>query len=287
MAATIAILTDFGWSDPFVGEMKGVIRGLAPDAVTVDLTHGVDPGNVREAAWILSRAWRSFPPDTCFLVVVDPGVGTDRRAVVASAGGRRFVGPDNGVLLPALQAVDAPAELRWIQARDPDHVRRGTTFDGRDVFAPAAARLAAGEDPGSFGPELHDPVPMLPFGPRAQGDAFEAEIIRADRYGNLITVMEEAFLRKTWGDDWRAVRVTAGSARLAGVHLGYGYVPEGEALLTIGGSGTLEIGVNRGSARERLGLRPGETVAVEGPDEEGTPVGPDDGRRSGGPGGEG
>jgi hypothetical protein len=263
----ITLLTDFGLSDPSVGEMKGAILGIEPDATLVDLTHGVEPGNVREAAWILSRAWRSFPEGTCHLVVVDPGVGTDRRGVAASAGGRLFVAPDNGVLMPTLEMLGGPIEIRELAHRELGVARRGTTFDGRDVFAPAAARLLRYGRLAELGPEVHDPVEMAPFVPRRAEGGWRTEIIRTDRFGNLVTTMEESFLRERGGDAWRDVAVRVGEKRLAGLRLGYGDVEPGALLLSIGGSGTLEISVNRGSARRTLNAAPGDPVFVEIPED--------------------
>lgn len=263
----ITLLTDFGLSDPSVGEMKGAILRIEPDAEIIDLTHGVEAGNIREAAWILSRTWRSFPDDTVFVVVVDPGVGTERRGLAASAGGRLFVGPDNGVLMPALEAIGGHTEIRELTHRELGASRRGTTFDGRDVFAPAAALLLRYGRLAELGPHVHDPVEMPSFVPRRAEGGWKTEIIRVDRFGNLVTTMEEAFLRERGGDAWRDVSVRVGDRRLAGLQLGYGDVEPGSLLLSIGGSGTLEISANRGSARRVLNAVPGDPVFVEIPED--------------------
>lgn len=260
----ITLLTDFGLSDASVGEMKGAILSIAPDVTVVDMTHGVQAGNVREAAWILSRTWPSFPAGTCHVAVVDPGVGTERRGLAARAGDRFLVGPDNGVLLPTMEALGGADEIRALESRELGPARRGTTFDGRDLFAPTAASLARGARLAELGPEVHDPVGMPTFAPRRVSDGWEAEVIRVDRFGNLVTTLEETFLRATFEDAWRKISVHVGSGTVRGVQLGYDDVPEGETLLSIGGGGTLEISVNRGSARRTLGLAAGETVTVRG-----------------------
>ena len=260
----IALLTDFGLSDPYVGEMKAVLLRLAPASPVVDVTHGVRPGAIREAGWILSRVFPQYPAGTVHVVVVDPGVGSGRRGLVVSAGGHLFVGPDNGVLQAAFEA--GSAEIRELAVRELDHVRRGTTFDGRDVFAPAAAGLASGADPATFGPEVTDPVTLPGYRPaRRAGGGFEAEIIRADRFGNLITTVEEGFLRETFGEDWRGASVTVGTTSIAGVRLAYADVGVGELLLSIGGSGTLEVSVHGGSARKHLGAGAGDRILLELP----------------------
>ena len=261
----LSMLTDFGVRDPFVGEMKAVILGLAPAVRIVDLSHGVAPGSVREGAWILAKSWSVFPAGTCHLAVVDPGVGGDRRALAACAGGHFFVGPDNGLLLPALlaaAAAEAP-RIHEITLREIELGRRGTTFDGRDVFAPTAARLATGLPIAEVGPEVHEPIGMDTFDPAAEGPRrWTAEIVRADRFGNLVTSVEESFLRGHLGESWRAIEVQAAGRRIEGVKLAYSDGEPGEMLLSIGGSGTLEISVNRASAARSLGLRPGDRVTL-------------------------
>lgn len=262
----ISLLTDFGLSDPYVGELKGVLLRLAPSARLVDLTHGVRPGAIREGAWVLASGYGWFPAGTCHVAVVDPGVGGSRRGLVASSGGHFFVGPDNGLLVPALESAGG-AEIREISVRDPEHVRRGTTFDGRDVFAPIAARLHAGAPLSSLGPEVHDPVPMAPFRPRPVDHGWEVEIVRVDRFGNLVTVADEGFLRRELGEDWRSASVRVGGSSVRGIRLAYGDVPAGQPLLSIGGGGTLEISVRGGSARRLLGVGAGARVRLMAPEE--------------------
>lgn len=263
----VTLLTDFGLADPYVGEMKAVLVRLAPGLTVIDLTHGIAPGAVREAAWVLRNAWSQFPPGTCHVAVVDPGVGSERRALAVDAGGHLFVGPDNGLLHPAWEAAGV-VEIREISTRETEHRRRGTTFDGRDVFATVAARLATGLSPAQVGREVHDPVTLPSFTPRAQGaGVWEAEVVRVDRFGNLVTAADESFLREALGEDWRALEVLLGDTRLRGVRLGYEEVPRGEALLTIGGAGTLEVSINQGSARKHFGLKAGDTVRIEVPSE--------------------
>jgi S-adenosylmethionine hydrolase len=260
----LSLLTDFGLSDPFVGEMKGIAKRVSPNLEMIDVTHGIARGDVREAAWVLAKAWRMFPEGTCHVAVVDPGVGTGRKALAASAAGHLFVAPDNGLLMPALESIPGDRELREVTLREIDHRRRGTTFDGRDLFAPIGARLASGLRLAELGPEVHDPVGMAPFRPVPADDAWDVEIVRVDRFGNLVTVVEEAFLREKFEEDWRAVSVRVGDRRISGVQSGYEDVGPGEPLLTVGGSGTLEVAVRGGSARELLGWE-GSGVRLDAP----------------------
>ncbi|MCA9752216.1 MAG: SAM-dependent chlorinase/fluorinase [Gemmatimonadetes bacterium] len=263
----LALLTDFGLADAFVGEMKGVIHGIAPDARVIDLAHGVRAGAVREGAWVLSRAFDAFPPGTVFCAVVDPGVGGDRRGLVLEAGGYHFVGPDNGLLAAAAERAAAGREIRAVEIalRELDRRRRGTTFDGRDLFAPTAARLAAGLALAQVGPELEDWISLAPFRPEAVGADWEVEIVTSDRFGNLVTVAAEAFLRETFGEDWRGIRVRAGGREIEGVRFAYEEAAEGDLLLSIGGGGSLEISANRGSARKLLRIGPGDRVLLRPP----------------------
>ncbi len=263
--SVVTLLSDFGSRDPFVGEVKLVIARLAPGVVVIDVTHGINPGGVREGAWVLRKAWKQAPPGSCHVAVVDPGVGGDRRALAARAGGHFFVGPDNGLLVPALEdaGIESIHEITW---RETEHRRFGTTFDGRDLFAPVAARLLRGERLREVGPEVDDPVPMAPYRPVAVDGGYRVEIVRVDGYGNLVTVAEESFLREKFGEDWRDVQVELDATQLGGVRLGYSDVGPGEMLLSIGGSGTLELSVRGGSAQAKTGLASGDCVRlVSGP----------------------
>jgi S-adenosylmethionine hydrolase len=245
--------------------MKAVAKSIAPDLEIVDVTHGIAPGAVREAAWVLRKAWSLFPEGTCHVAVVDPGVGSGRRALAASAAGHTFVGPDNGLLVAALHSAAGDREIREITLREIDHRRRGTTFDGRDVFAPTGARLATGLRLGEVGPEVHDPIPLLAFDPVPVDDGWDVEIVRVDRFGNLVTVVEESFLRESFGEDWRAVSVLVGDRSVAGIRSSYEDVGAGEALLTIGGSGPLEVSVRGGSARDEFSGAPGGRIRLHRP----------------------
>jgi S-adenosylmethionine hydrolase len=203
------------------------------------------------------------------VAVVDPGVGTERRALAAEAGGHFFVGPDNGLLTAALDSAAGPREVREIALREIDRSRRGTTFDGRDVFAPAAARLATGLPLRDVGPEVHDAVPLPPFRPEASDGSWDVEVVRVDHFGNLVTVVEESFLRERFGERWRDASVRVAGRSVDRIRSGYEDVEPGAALLTIGGSGTLEVSVRGGSAGEILGIRAGSRIRLFAPGPEG------------------
>ncbi len=234
----VALLTDFGLSDAYVGVMKGVILGRCPSVTLVDISHEVPPQDLVFAAYQLESAWRWFPEATVFLVVVDPGVGTARRPVAVRVGSRYFVGPDNGVfsLLP-------DAEIREIVR--PDLPLLSRTFHGRDLFAPVAADLAAGAPFEALGPRRSDPVRL----PLRDAEASIGEVIYLDHYGNAITSLV--------GRDSGVVEV---GGREVPVRHAYGSVPVGAVVAVTGSSGRLELSVRNGHAGAALGLERGTPV---------------------------
>ncbi|MCG0238662.1 MAG: SAM-dependent chlorinase/fluorinase [Firmicutes bacterium] len=234
--ALVALLTDFGDSE-YAGVMRGVLHRTCPGVTVVDLFHDVQPQAVREGAWILLQGFRYFPEGTVFCCVVDPGVGTDRAAVAVRTRRYQFVGPDNGLLYPAVEADGGALEV----VRLPVPPGASNTFHGRDLFAPAAARLAAGEPLATLG----TPAPGLkPLHFHRQGR--EGEVVRVDRFGNIITN-----LPPVPGKTRYRLRLGGFAAELP-FYPAYGYAQPGELLVTDGSSGTLEVAVREGSALERL-----------------------------------
>ncbi len=253
-APLCVLLTDFPLADPYVGAMKGAVLRDAPDARFVDLAHGLPPGDVAWASIQLAAQRDVFPDDAVFLAVVDPGVGTDRRILAAACGRQRFVGPDNGLLVPALRegasivAVDAAAV----------RVRHGAeTFHGRDVMAPVAARLLRGAPLDSVGVPIADPVaPALPS-VRIDDGAVDGVVLHVDGYGNCVTNIEVAAL-----DDPAAWRATVRGTDLGPIRRCYGDVDPGEPLALVGSIGRVEVSVRDGDAARRLGVARGEPVRV-------------------------
>lgn len=255
--SVITLSTDFGLSDSFVGTMKGVILNRAPRATIVDLTHGIAPGDVRAGAFALLTGYRYFPQRTVHVVVVDPGVGSARRAIAVQTRDFCFVGPDNGVLSWALAHETVRSvrlignERLWLQP-----VSR--TFHGRDVFAPVAAYLARGGTFERLGPAVTDFV-QLPW-PRVQeaDGNLVGEVLVVDRFGNAITNLPEPSApAKPAGNVVLAGRRR--SCRVAGC---YDAVPTGRAVAVFGSSGFLEIAINGGSAATQLRLRAGTRVTL-------------------------
>lgn len=253
----ITLLTDFGTADGFVGEVKGVLVSGAPDARLIDIAHDIAPGDITAASWALERIWERFPEGTVHFVVIDPGGGGARRAVVAEIGKRWYVGPDNGTLTRVLSHASA-TEVRVLAASpEPAGGRRSRTFHGRDVFAPAAARLAAGDSPDALGEGL-DPPQLVRFDlpkPVQAGDRVRGSVTHVDRFGNLVTDIPGRSLAPS-------ALIEIGGEAISGVRSTYASVEPGEILALIGSTGTLEISVRDGSAAERLGVERGHTVHV-------------------------
>ena len=246
MPRLITLLTDFGTADGYVGEMKAVLLTLAPGATVVDVAHDVSPHDVDGARLALARYWRRFPEGTVHLVVVDPGVGTARGALATSSEGRHLVGPDNGVLSPALLHAGA----RCVSLAVPTGA--APTFHGRDVFAPAAAQLALGAALETLGAVAEDPViRRTPEATRRDDGAVQGEVITVDRFGNAVTNL---------------LAMRGGQVQVNGFSLvlrrTYADVAQGEPVALVGSSGLVEIAVRDGSAAEQLGLRRGSGVAL-------------------------
>lgn len=246
MRRTITLITDLGTADGYVGEMKGVLASLAPEASVVDVTHDIPPQDVEHARLTLARVWRRFPAGTVHLVVVDPGVGSARDAIAVESDGHFLVGPDNGVLSPALLLPGVSAA----SLRVPHQA--SATFHGRDVFAPAAAALANGQPLDALGVAAHAPIVRRTPEPARRGDVLEGEIILIDRFGNAVTNLVAL----------GGGTVVVGDRRLA-IRRTYAEVAAGEALAVVGSSGLVEIAVRDGSAAQRIGLTRGARITLE------------------------
>lgn len=277
----IVLLTDFGGSDWYVAEMKGVLLSHAPHAALVDLTHEVPPGDIARAAFLLARAHDAFPAGTVFLAVVDPGVGTARHPIAIHAGGRFYVGPDNGVLEAALDL--AAAETRVIE--DAALLERASeTFHGRDVFAPVAARLATRGEAAwrELGRLMPAPARLEPeqaagadhahaeaLARAAQSGRLVTRIAHVDRFGNAITALHELEFEAWLGshDPSEVVFVAhgAGGARtteVRGLARTYGAGTSAGPIALVGSSGLVELALPGGHAGLALGLVPGDIVEL-------------------------
>jgi S-adenosyl-L-methionine hydrolase (adenosine-forming) len=244
----ITLLTDFGTADSYVAEVKGVLLSRAPTATLVDITHDVPPGNVRAAQYLLSRVWPRYPAGTVHLVVVDPGVGTTRRALAAQAGGHRFVGPDNGLFTPL------PEDARFVAL--PILRDASPTFHGRDVFAPAAARLAAGARLDDLGTAVSDVIRAPVAAPQVSDTAVIGEVVYTDRFGTLISNVPKELIRA--GAAIKVKDVAVGPLRRT-----FADVATGKPVAYIGSGGTVEIAVRDGSAARVLGVGVGTPIVAD------------------------
>ncbi|HXG51879.1 MAG TPA: SAM-dependent chlorinase/fluorinase [candidate division Zixibacteria bacterium] len=254
----ITLTTDFGYVDPFVGIMKGVIATINPAARVIDITHGIRPQDVLAAALALREAVRYFPPDSIHVVVVDPGVGTERRPLLIGYGGTYLVGPDNGVLSLAFEG------------REPDclvclsnpayHLRpAAATFHGRDIFAPAAAHLSLGVPPAAFGYGASTFIRLELPAVRKSPAALHGCILYIDGFGNLFTNIREADLA-----DWdrRTLTITVRGQMIRGLASNYAAGASGELIALVNSWGFVEIALFRGSAQLKTGAVIGDPVSV-------------------------
>ena len=255
----IALLTDFGTRDHYVGAMRGVMLGICPDATLADITHEIPPQDVLGGALELGASFKYFPPATVFLAVVDPGVGSTRRGIAAEAGSYRFVAPDNGLLTMVFRD-SRPARVVELSERRYARPEVSRTFEGRDRFAPAAAWLASGVDLGALGQELTSWHQLEIPEPAISEGRIAGEVLRVDRFGNLVTNIDRrAFDRVVNG---AAVDVKTPRESVTQVVATYADADSGSICALFGSSGHLEIAVSGGSAAERLGLGRGAPVMV-------------------------
>jgi S-adenosyl-L-methionine hydrolase (adenosine-forming) len=259
MIPVVSLLTDFGWRDEYVAAMKARMLNLLPGLRFIDISHDVPPQDIRAGAWLLGRAVDSFDRGTVHLAVVDPGVGTDRQSIAVSARGYFFVAPDNGILDRVLDDVDEAVRLDPEKIWPRGHPTISSTFHGRDLFAPAAARLAEGERLRDLGDPVSEFVRLSWLHERV-GDEIRSEVVWVDHFGNLITPIRALEL-----DALRApLTVLVGDREITGLSGTYGEVENGEALAYIGSGGTLELARRNGSLERQVGAGRGERVTVRG-----------------------
>jgi S-adenosyl-L-methionine hydrolase (adenosine-forming) len=254
----ITLLTDFGYEDEYVGVMKGVILCRYASARIVDISHGIAPQHIEQAAAILESSYLYFPRNSVHLIVVDPGVGTDRNILLLEAADHFFIAPDNGILSPLLHC---PEKVRALyRLNSPSVAGSSTTFHGRDIMAPAAAELAAGGAPADMG----QPVALsgcvifaLP-GPLLEKDLVRGEVTGVDHFGNIITSIKVSDL----GRLQHPLRVEIGGLYVEKIHTCYGDVAPLTLVALINSRGKLEIARNKGNAADFVACRMGDPVVV-------------------------
>ena len=261
MMNIVTLITDFGLKDGNVGVMKGVIWNIAPQVQISDLSHLIQPQNVREAALILLRSAPYFPAGTVHVVVVDPGVGTARRPIAARLGEQYFVGPDNGVITLWLERFESQGGgVQFVHLDRPEFwlPQVSHVFHGRDIFAPVGGHLAAGVPLESLGSLIDDPLRLdLPIPMRSEG-GWRGEVIHLDHFGNISTNIRQEHLKQ---DQVATVRLCG--VNIEGMVRTFGERPPGELVALIGSTGNLIVSVVNGSAAQRLGAKVGDAVEVQ------------------------
>jgi S-adenosyl-L-methionine hydrolase (adenosine-forming) len=270
----IVLTTDFGLADPYVGVMKGVILGINPQAAIIDLTHNIQPQNIEQAAFVLGASWSYFPQGAIHVAVVDPGVGTRRKAVLLVTPRASFLAPDNGVLSDVLAqhldrplagapvALPVPPGCAAYQLAEPSFWRTqvSNTFHGRDIFAPVAAHLSRGAAPDALGPPVAELVYLPSPRPVREGRQLRGEVVYTDHFGNLVTNIPESMAMV---DGLVRVEIKGrGIDRLSRTYRDADAAGAGELLALVGSHGYLEIALADGSAAMRLTAGTGEAVTL-------------------------
>lgn len=249
----VALITDFGLSDEYVGVMKGVILSVNPSASIIDITHSIPRHDVIAGALCLERSFKYFPEKTVFVVVVDPGVGGERRPIIVCSSRRVFIGPDNGVMTPVLDGADVfLIERGWLKDVS-------STFHGRDIFAPVAGLVSKGVSFKKLGRRIHDPVVLRIPKPEVKGTKICGEIIHIDAFGNAITNISKDIFEKFTG----AFVIEIGEIKFYKISKSYSDVEVGKPVCVWGSSFTLEIAVRDGSAADKLDVKKGDKVVVK------------------------
>jgi hypothetical protein len=258
----VTLTTDFGSAGPYAGAVKGVILRLCPRAQVVDITHDVPAGDVLSGAYILAQAAPYFPPGTAHVVVVDPGVGTERRILAGVFAGQTYLFPDNGVI--TLVAAGLPLE-ELVVVRNPEFLpapEAPATFHGRDVFAPLAAAMLNGLDLEVLGPQP-DTYKLLDLPQPVESSAeIGGQVVWVDSFGNLVTNIPAEMVRHRWHDG--AVRVWCAGKAIGELQLAYGFVGPHEPVAVVNSMGAVEIGVNRSRADRALNAGIGTAVRIVG-----------------------
>ncbi len=251
----IALLTDFGTKDYFVGAMKGAILSVSKTAKIVDITHEIPPQNIRSASFTLRACYKNFPKKTIFTTVVDPGVGSNRHAILVETDDYYFVAPDNGLLSFVF---DAEADFRVFELTDDKFFAEkvSQTFHGRDIFAPVSAHLSNGVPPNDFGGEVKDFVHLKTERPRKVSDRkIKAEIIHIDRFGNLITNLEQTDLPENFTLEISGKTITE-------LQNFFAEVETGEVFMILGSAGFLEVAAYQDSAANLLNAEIGQEILL-------------------------
>jgi S-adenosylmethionine hydrolase len=258
----ITLTTDFGISDHFVGTIKGVILGIAPDARIVDISHSVQAFDVLDGALTISQAYAYFPSGTVHMVVIDPGVGTARRPILVTSERHYFVAPDNGVM-SLIYDREQRLSVREVKAEHYYLQPVSNTFHARDIFSPVAAYLAKGVDSDRFGEEITDFVRFSAPKPKATGaNGLRGVVLKVDRFGNIITNITQQDAPALFQETPPAFKITIGKREITELKSAYAIGAPGEVFGILGSMGFLEIAANRNSAAQIVGVGKGTEVNI-------------------------
>lgn len=261
MHRLITLTTDFGLNEHYVGAMKGVIYSIFPEARIVDITHGVQSFDVLDGAIAISQAYSYFPKDAVHVVVVDPGVGSARRPILANTGKYVFLAPDNGVLSLVYQREESTM-VRHITAEHYFNSPVSNTFHGRDIFAPVAAYMGKGVDPVKFGDEVSDYVRFAAPRPKNTGpNAWKGVVLKTDKFGNLMTNITPQDIPQLFAES-ASFKLTAGKGEITTICASYSEGTQGQLFAILGSSGFLEISANKAPASRLAGADKGTEVNV-------------------------
>lgn len=258
----ITLTTDFGTVEHYVGAMKGIIYGIHSGATIVDITHGVQSFDLLDGAIAISQAYAYFPKDSVHVVVVDPGVGSERRPILVIAGAHYFVAPDNGVLSMVYQREERVL-VRHITSEHYFHAPVSNTFHGRDIFAPVAAYLSKGVDPSKFGDEITDYVRFVAPKPKVEApNQWKAVVLKTDKFGNLITNISPQDVPQLFDGSAHSFKLNVGKAEVTELFSSYNQGNPGQLFAVIGSTGFLEISANKGAASRLAGADKGAEVKL-------------------------
>lgn len=258
MPSVITLTTDFGNQDHYVGVLKAVLISVAPEARLVDISHEIPPQDIMAGAWVVRNSAMLYPPGSVHLVVVDPGVGTRRKPIAIKIEDQYFVGPDNGIF----SLIADQYNYKGVELTNPDFWRPNpsSTFHGRDIFAPVAAHLANGASLDKLGKPIEKLETYRWAVPISDKDGVQGWILHIDHFGNLISNIPESMIREA--EEKSDIKIYVGNTILSKLVSTFGDVPDGEPAAYIGSSGVLEIAINKGDAREMLGVEKGAQISI-------------------------
>lgn len=260
--AIITLTTDFGTADPYVGAVKGVILNVNPDAVIHDISHDVTPFDILDGAFTISQAYRYYPPRTIHLVVVDPGVGTARRPILAIGEQHYFIAPDNGVLSLVFEQQER-LSVRQIEAEHYFLSPVSNTFHARDIFAPVAGWFSKAQEPQNFGPEITDFVRLAPPKPKVLNEKLiKGIVLKVDTFGNIITNLTPKDVPQLFADPPQTFKIVVGKQEVTKISQTYTEGGANEVFGILGSTGFLELATSRGFAARLLGVQRGAEIGV-------------------------